>query len=68
MKSVQCKSGLRGWRERLRKVYANFEEFCGWDHVYNIAQRLGYKSATTAWRANPMIEGSVNPKDFRKVR
>ena len=68
MKAVQCKSGLRGWRERLRKVYGTFEEFCGWDHVYDTAKRLGYKSPQTAWRYNPMIEGSVLPRDFRKVR
>ena len=68
MKIVRCKSGLRGWRSRLLEVYANFEDFCGWDHTYNIAKRLGYVSVFTAWRANPMIEGSVNPQDFRKVR
>lgn len=65
---VKCKSGAMGWRMRLRKNYASLEEFEAYDSVYNLAKRLGYKSAKTAWRYNPMIEGSVNPSDFRKVR
>lgn len=65
---VKCKSGVMGWRNRLRKNYASFEEFEAYDATYNLAARLGYKSAKTAWRYNPMIEGSVNPSDFRKVR
>lgn len=64
---VKCKSGVTGWRNRLRKNYANFEEFEMYSEIYGISRRLGYKSAKTAWRANPMIEGSVNPDDLRKV-
>lgn len=52
----------------LRKNYDNsFEQFQGFDETFGISQRLGYKSAETAWKANPTIQVSVNPSDLRKV-
>ena len=65
---VRCRSGLPGWRTRLQVNYSDFEEFWGYDSAHGIAQRLGYASPAAAWDANPVIEGSVNPADFRKVR
>lgn len=65
---VRCQSGLSGWRTRLRNNYQSLEDFTGYDGHYALATRLGYASAASAWRANPVIEGSVNPSDFRKVR
>jgi hypothetical protein len=65
---VVCKSGLTGWRGRLREVYANLSEFRGYNRDFGIARRLGYDSAVSAWTANPLIEGSVNPSDLRTVK
>lgn len=64
---VKCKSGLEGWRNRLRKNYKNFEEFKEYSEMYGLHQRLGYRSPEAAWKANPVCEGSVKPSDFRKV-
>lgn len=69
MKHVKCKSGLTGWQCRLRANYdRSFAQFESYDRTYNLAKRLGYKTAANAWKANPLIQGSVNPSDFRKVR
>jgi hypothetical protein len=68
MKTVTCNSGLKGWRDRLRKVYSDLEEFIAYDELYGLAERLGFKSAKLAWVANPLVEGSVEPDDYRKVR
>lgn len=53
------------WRVRLHKIYSDFEEFQAYDAVYNIGKRLGFRSIKTLWEENPIIEGSVNPKDLR---
>ncbi len=66
-RSVKCKSGIRGWRGRLQDQYDSKQEFLSYDGVYELAKRLGYASAEDAWDANPLVEGSVNPSDFRKV-
>lgn len=67
--TVKAQSGLEGWRARLRTNYENsYETFEQFDGIYNIAHRLGYSSRSAAWNANPVIEGSVNPSDFRKVQ
>ena len=67
MKRVICKSGLEGWQAKLRSNYSSFAEFENNDSAYNLAKRLGYKSAKNAWRYNPTIQGSINVEDFRKV-
>jgi hypothetical protein len=67
MKSVKCDSGMRGWQCKLRENYddfADFEQYCG---EWNLHVRLGYGSAEAAWKANPTVQGSVIPSDFRKV-
>jgi hypothetical protein len=56
-----------GWRSRLRNVYMDFEDFKNYCEYYNIHKRLGYKTPESAWRYNPMVEGSVNPRDYCKV-
>ena len=68
MKRVICKSGLKGWQARLRSVYASFEEFVSCCGIYANHTRLGYKTPATAWRANPVVQGSVNPSDYTKVK
>ena len=65
---VRCQSGLRGWRTRLQKNYASLAEFVSYARIFSLHERLGYETPTEAWKANPVIEGSVKPSDFRKVR
>lgn len=64
---VTCRSGERGWQCRLRANYASFEEFAAYDEIYGLAERLGFPSAESAWDLNPMIQGSTNPSDFRRI-
>ncbi len=64
---VRTQSGQWGWRSRLRVQYATREDFANWDDAYNLAERLGYSSPGEAWKANPVIEGSTNPGDYRRV-
>lgn len=66
-KRIRCKSGIYGSQYRLQDGYGTFEEFSSYDVAYGLAKRLGYKNATTAWKANPMIQSSICPSDFRKV-
>jgi hypothetical protein len=68
MKQVICKSGLKGSEQRLQRRYDSFVEFQAYSDTYGLATRLGYKSAETAWKANPLVQSSVEPSDFRKVR
>lgn len=45
----------------LHKTYNNhFELFERYDKIYNIARRLGYKNAFTAWKANPNYTLSIS--------
>ena len=64
MRQIRCKSGLRGWQSPLRDNYAEFERYAD---TYGLHGRLGYRSPRAAWNANPTVQGSVNPSDFRKV-
>jgi len=68
MKRVICKSGLKGWRAKLHKIYDSFNEFKCFCEIYGINQRLGYKLPANAWKANPTIQGSTNPSDLQRVR
>jgi len=67
MKQVKCNSGLTGWQCNLRENYNSYSEFKSYSDSYGISERLGYKSAKKAWDENPIIQGSVNPSDLRKV-
>jgi hypothetical protein len=58
---------LAKWRSRLQDNYAGYEEWCGYSDMYGLAGRLGFPSNEAAWEANPTIEGSTNPADFRTV-
>jgi hypothetical protein len=66
-KSVICKSGLMGWQGKLQDQYKDFTEFESFCRIYNNHIQLGYKTPASAWRANPTIQGSTNPSDYRKV-
>lgn len=65
---VRCKSGLMGWRTRLRNNYGSFDDWRHWSECFGLAERLGYGTARAAWACNPVIEGSTNPSDFRLVK
>ena len=67
MKTIICKSGIRGWQAKLHSIYSNFQEFKSYSDCYGIAERLGYASPVMAWIKNPTIQGSVNPSDYRKI-
>jgi hypothetical protein len=67
MKQVRCRSGITGWQCRLQENYADYEQFEAYNDIYALIDRLGFNSAQDAWRANPVIQGSVNPADFRTV-
>lgn len=56
------------WYNRLQINYdGDFEQFQAYDETYGIAQWLGFESAEAAWEADPLIKGSVNPKDLAVV-
>lgn len=67
MKRVICKSGIEGWQCRLKKNYGSFGEFKGYCEVQGLHTRLGFKTPAAAWKANPLIQGSVIPDDYRVV-
>jgi hypothetical protein len=67
MKTVTCKSGIKGWQGRLRSVYVSFSEFADNSDMYGLAERLGFSSSEEAWDKNPIIQGSINPEDFRAI-
>jgi hypothetical protein len=56
------------WKDKLQKVYSSFEEWKDFSEMYGLAKRLGFKDEKEAWDKNPMIQGSVNPKDYKVVK
>lgn len=68
MKQIKLKSGMRGWRGKLRENYANFEDWTIYAATYNLHRRLGFKTIAGAWRSNPVVEGGTNPADFRRAK
>jgi len=55
------------WTGRLQAQYADFDEFVAYDEMYGLAERLGYASAEEAWEDNPMVAGSTNPAEYRRI-
>jgi len=56
------------WQARLRDNYDNnFEQWKAYATTYGLHTRLGFDSPKEAWSANPIIQGSVNPADFKIV-
>lgn len=64
MKQIITKSGIKGYQCRLQDNYGSLEEFQDYDANYGLVKKLGYPDASTAWEANPVIQGSINPDDF----
>ena len=67
IKQVICKSGITGYQCNLRDSYTDFVEFMAYAEPFNLHKRLGYETELDAWKANPLIQGSTIPSDFRKV-
>lgn len=67
MKTVRCKSGIKGWQCKLQKNYGSLESFKNYCETYNIHKRLGFKTPKAAWEANPTIQGSTDPSDLAIV-
>ncbi len=67
MRRVKCKSGIEGWEAKLQENYSSFSEFESYAEMRGLHTRLGYATPEEAWEANPLVQGSVNPTDFRKV-
>ena len=67
-RQVKCDSGITGSQYKLRTAYKDFEEFERFCEIYNNHKTLGYKSPKTAWGKNPVVQSSVNPSDYRKVK
>jgi len=56
------------WQARLRDNYdGDFGQWQDYSDTYGLAERLGFGSAKEAWEANPMVQGSTDPSDFRVV-
>ncbi len=55
------------WKDRLQNIYSNKEEWLRYDENYGLSQRLGYDDPNQAWEENPLIQGSIDPKDYKKV-
>jgi hypothetical protein len=66
MKTVDTPKG-KMWQGRLYEVYDSYSEFAAYSSIYGIAAKLGFENHGEAWRANPIIRGSVNPEDLQVV-
>lgn len=68
MKRVKCKSGIEGYQCRLQENYTSLEEFIQYSETFGLHKKLGYETPEKAWNDNPVIQGSVNPSDFIKIK
>lgn len=55
------------WSGKLRRQYSSLAEFREYSETYGLTERLGFKSARAAWVANPTVQGSTDPRDFKVV-
>lgn len=61
-------SGLSGWVTRLRTNYNSYQEWECASEIYGLVAKLGYKDAETAWEANPIVCGSVDPSAYARYK
>ena len=60
-KTIEGKESLtEKWTARLSEVYDSFDEFKGYDEIYNLAKQLGFDSAEDAWLSNPKIQSRIS--------
>ena len=57
-----------GWQAHLQSFYKSFEEFQGYSAMLGLHSRLKFKTPEDAWKVNPLVQGSVNPGDYRRVQ
>ena len=55
---------MKTWKARVQDVYDSLSELEMYDRIYGVVQRCGYTTAWDMWEKNPVIDGSVNPRDF----
>lgn len=56
------------WQSTLRENYGDdFGAWLAYSDMYGLAGRLGFTTAEDAWEANPTIQGSTDPRDFKVV-
>lgn len=53
------------WKGKLQKQYTDLADFKNYDETYGLAKKLGFNSAEEAWKSNPTIQGSTDPKDYK---
>lgn len=68
MKAITLPSGRRGWRAHLQENYVNFSEFNNHCSNYLFHERLGFSTPASAWKANPIVQGGIDPSDFKIVQ
>jgi hypothetical protein len=55
---------MKTWTATVRATYASLEDLEHYDHIFGTVARCGFATAKELWEANPVIGGSVYPKDF----
>ena len=55
---------MKKWVARVQDVYSSLAELEQYDRIYGVVARCKYKSAKDLWEDDPLISGSVNPRDF----
>ena len=68
LKRVKCKSGIMGTQYRLQDGYENFTVWAYYADLRNLHVKLGFKTIKEAWDTNPLIQSSVNPSDYCRVK
>jgi hypothetical protein len=64
---IRTFTGIMGWRGKLQVVYRTLNEWKFYARTYKLHRKLR-GSMQGLWNENPVIEGSVNPLDFRRVK
>jgi methyl-accepting chemotaxis protein len=52
---------------RIRENFASVKDFSAYNHVYGLTQRLNYKTVEEAWEANPYVQWSQDPTQFKII-
>ncbi len=56
------------YTKSLQSCYDNFQEFESYDNIFSLADRLRFKGELIdLWNMNPVIQGGVNPSDYKMV-
>jgi len=60
-------TGLSGWQRKLRTNYCKLVVWQAYCDIYGSHFKLGFKTPEAAWKANPVIQGTIDPRDFCRV-